>query len=69
MNLLKKYHLWWLIVMAIIWFMLASWTFFALTGLNLIAPSSEGQAWMQVFIFGLCIFVSFIPWMDGKHKK
>lgn len=55
--------------MAIIWFMLASWTFFALTGLNLIAPSSEGQAWMQVFIFGLCICVSFIPWMDGKHKK
>lgn len=65
----KRYKTWWVILATVVSFIWANWLLYALIGLSLIAPSNEGQGFLQLCFGVLGAFAVFIPVIDGKHLK
>jgi len=54
----------WFLCVAISGFMAANWVVFALTGLNLLHPMTDGQGMMQMLVFKVCTVVGVAPLLD-----
>jgi uncharacterized membrane protein YhaH (DUF805 family) len=66
---MNKYKFWWIICVTICSFILFNCTLFALTGLTLIKYASGGQVFAQAIVFIFFGMFTFIPTINGDHRK